>query len=416
MISTKYKSCIKADTLRFIILNIFMLSLSINVFALPDGSTIIRVGEIRLGMLNSAGEIDYYEIDPSYPTPMMSAALFGHIHTPEEPGFRYLTSPVLVLERRSIGDTSGNWTRVVSAQSPGSQIEIARIQNYRFEPNYRYRLGAGTDSSRGGRYALVVDPAMEGCEFEVEDLDLGKDAFDRHYSLYTAYTVPDPNSPYGERVYAGTEYGYILCSDDDAQTWRQIYPPDPFGEPLHGTVFGIFVDSQGIIYASPWTSADQALNENIHGLVIESRDGGATWSTAITLGGATGVAWRFAEDRFGNVFVGEYCAVIKDENAPLTPGNVWRRQNHGNGGEAFEVVYANPRINPDTMLNHTHFVGVDPYTDEVYAAIGDGAVGRFIRSRSQGDPGTWETLERGVDSQYTAIAFTSPISLFRDGY
>ena len=367
--------------------------------------TMVRMGEIRLGQLPGSGEVHYYELHPPDRAPKMSVGLFGHIYRPSDLSERYLTSPVLWLERRKEEDANGSWTRLAAAESPGKQIEVARIQNYPVENGYVYRLGVGTQSPVGGRYALVVDPAMEGYEFEVEDLDLGEEPGGQKHTLATGYAVADPNTSTGVRVYAGTDNGYILTSGDDAKTWRQLYPP-PGEPPLLGTIFGLFVDSQGIIYASPWTSADQVAKLNLHGFVLESRDGGDHWSKVVTLQWPTGVAWRIAEDWEGNVFLGEYSGLIVDPNAPLYPGNVWRRKNHGNGGESFEVVFANPRENPDTLLNHTHFVGIDPYTDVVYAAIGDGGVGRFVRSRQHGDPGTWETLERGVDAQYTSMAFT----------
>ncbi len=349
--------------------------------------------------------MDYYDLNPHFRFQKMSIGLFGHIHRPDDRTSHYLTSPFLLLEQRKKNSASTRWILAARSEPAMHDVPIARLQNVIMDPNSEYRIGVGSLSTDGGRYALIVDPAVEGFEFEVEDLDLGETPNHVKHSLSVAYVVPDRQSQHGERIYAGTESGYILTSGDDAKTWRQIYPPAG-QSPLHGTVFGLFVDSKGIIYASPWTAADQVLKKNLHGFVMESRDGGLTWTKAFSLEWPTGVAWRIAEDSHGNVFIGEYSSKIVEEGAPRYAGNVWRRKNHGNNSEVFEVVFANPRIEPDTLLNHTHYVGVDPYTDDVYAAIGDGGVGRFIRSRRQGDPGTWETLERGVNSQYTAVTFT----------
>lgn len=176
---------------------------------------------------------------------------------------------------------------------------------------------------------------------------------------------------------------------------------------MHGTVFSVFVDSRGNIYASPWTGWEEVQKFGVHGHVVESRDGGRTWRRCADTHWPTGVAWRWAEDSKGNVFFGEYSATIPDPEAWQYRGTVWRRGKFGDGGEAFEIVFQNPSVPaPDTYNNHIHYVGVDPYTDYVYAAIGDGAAGRFIRSKHHGEPGSWYTLETGVDSQYTAAAFT----------
>ncbi len=375
------------------------------IWAIPDEKTSIHLGEIRLGNLISNSEIDYYDVIPIERFSKMSIALYGHVHQPDDPNSHPLSTPLLILERQDKRTIGSNWFQIEQAQPARTDIQIARIQNYSINPNYQYRIGVSTLSPNGGRYALIIDPVMEGYEFEVEDIDLGKDSDSENHSLSASYCVPDESSRFGERIYAGTEKGYILTSNDDAKTWQQLYPPK--GQPpLHGTVFGLFVDSQGIIYASPWTAAHQVQIHDLHGFVLESRNGGKTWNKAAELEWPTGVGWRMAEDKQGNVFIGEYSSVIDEEGAPRYAGNVWRRKNHGNNGEKFEVVFANPCVNPDTKLNHTHYVGVDPYTDDVYAAIGDGSIGCFIRSKHHGDPGTWDTLERGVDAQYTSMAFT----------
>lgn len=364
----------------------------------------IHIGEIGLGHFDGPGEVDYFDLNMPYKTPQVSIALFGHIYKTEEPSVQPLKQPFVFVERRKIVVPDDSWQRVAEAQPLHTGIEVARIQNYRLNTRYHYRIGVSTLSNAGGYYALILDPSLPEHEFEVEDLDLGTDVNGKIHALSVACSVSDPASPVGVKTVVGTDRGFVLLSNDDAKTWKQIYPPAG-GRPLHGTVFTVFIDSQGIIYASPWTDSGQAVN-GVKSLVIESRDGGISWSTAVYLGGPTGVGWRMAEDTQGNVFIGEYCATLRHDSLTGTTGNVWRRKNHGNNGEQFEIVFANPYDNATTKNNHVHYVGVDPYTDHVYAAIGDGGVGRFIRSKQHGDPGTWETLERGSDAQYTAITFS----------
>jgi len=372
----------------------------------PENQFSLKIGDIRLGSLK-ANDIDYYDIEPPNADALVSFRLFGHIYAvggADGVSTPYLKKPWLRLECSDNMNSFSNWSAITESHALNAEIETAHIQNARIEPGVHYRIAVGSDSSMEGRYALIADAADDGGEIEMEDLDLGFDPQGYRNSLSTAYSIPDLALPSGERIYAGTERGFTFCSEDDAQSWRQIYPPDNLTP--HGTIYGLFADSQGIIYLSQWTSQDDVDNHGQHGCVEESRDGGNHWTKALQFEWPTGVAWRMAEDQQGNVFVGEYTATYNKGPEPLYTGNIWRRKNHGNNGESFEIVFANPSDNFDTFNNHVHYVGVDPYTDDVYATIGDGAVGRFVRSKQHGDLGTWETLERGVDAQYTAIVFT----------
>lgn len=384
----------------FFLLNLFFNSIALSACEIRE----IRIGETQLDSLLDANDIHYFEIDPSYSFPKVRIALFGHIYRDNDPVQGYLALPWLTLEKSDIHIDKPVWTLVKETYSTSHQVAVIRIQNERLEPDSRYRIGVKTKSKWGGHYALILDPVREEYEIEVEDIDFGENSLGHSYLLSTAYTIADPSLPAGVRTYVGTERGYLLVSEDDAKTWQEIYPPE--GVQPTGTIYGLFVDSQGIIYASPWAAEGDNKKYNVRGRVVESRDRGATWSETIQFQWPTGVAWRITEDSLGNVFVGEYSAAIQNATTPPYTGNIWRRKNHGNSGETFEIVYSNPNENPDTALNHVHFVGVDPFTDDIYATIGDGGVGRFVRSKQHGDSGTWETLERGVDAQYTAIVFT----------
>lgn len=365
----------------------------------------VSIGEIRLGELSSRFEIDYYSLKGNRSQDRVGIALYGHIthHDAIEP--LYLRSPLLILEKRTTEAVDAPWIEVDRVAPSLKDTHIARIQNVALHSNFEYRIGVSTTQPRAGKYALILDKSPPGYELEVEDLDFGVDSFGRPHVVSSAHVGVDPESPYGARIVVGTEGGYLLESVDDAQSWRQIYPP-PDGQPFRSVVFGVFVDSERNIYASPWTSEDVVVVFHAQGRVIESRDNGVTWREALEFEWPVGVAWRFAEDRAGNVLIGEYTANSTHPDDPCWTGNVWRRKNHGNGGEVFEIVYRNPIGNPSTKLNHVHFVGVDPYTDDLYATIGDGDDGRFVCSTDNGDPGSWQTLERGVGAQYTAMAFT----------
>jgi len=372
----------------------------------PVDNDKITAGDIRLAMLQSADEILYYPVRETVVQKQISIALYGHIYQRQDPQPPYLSAPVLILEKRSLLFASEEpWQEVDRALSPAPGIEVARLQNIVLHPSFQYRIGVASLSPNGGRYALVLDPSVEGYEFEVEDLDFRSNPRGYPFTMSCAYVAQDPFSLNHARILIGTEEGYVLESTDDAKTWRILYPP-PGGQPPYGPVFGIFQDSSGILYFSPWTTQQSVLSRNVHGQVLESRDGGHTWQTALRFQWPTGTAWRMTEDFQSNVFIGEYTSQWDGESASLFTGNIWRSNRKNRPGDSFELVYSNPNTNRDTPNNHVHYIGVDPFTGHIYATFGDGNVGRLVVSRENGDPGTWRTLETGVDSQYTAITFT----------
>ncbi len=381
------------------VMSFLLIALPWNLEAIATGRT-IRVGQIRLDQIEEVSEVHQYALQVYELPSKVTISLYGHQFQEYEPIPPHLTNPSLTLLQRRTGGQE--WTEIDRAQAEISGVEIVRLQNVQLDGGFEYRIGVGTEANQGGRYALVVDIVHE--EFEIEELNLGISELGEPYRIAASYAVPDVSAHSGKKIYVGTERGYVLVSEDDAKSWRKIYPP-PGGWRLWGSVYGLFVDSQGIIYVSPWTSGPQVENSGYHGVLLESRDGGLTWNEAIHFECPTGCMWRMAEDRQGNIFAGEYTATITWPNPDAYTGNIWRRKNFGGNGESFEVVYRNPPV-AGYPNNHVHYVACDPYTGDIYATIGDDGPGRFIRSKRNGDPDSWEILEIGVDSQYTALTFT----------
>ena len=391
--------------MRFILISIFTLALFTASWGAETKITFIN--DVCLGNL-FYGEKQYYLLQKPYLSPQVSIALYGHIYQADDPA-AFLTFPNLLLERMAKNSTKEQWLRVQLSQYPNASTHVARIQNIALDPNYDYRICVFSSNGGTGRYALICDPSYPESEFVVEDISIPKTPDGHTDSIYSAYAVSNPSN-LKSRVYVGSDHGYVLRSDDNTKTWSILYPVAgqlPSVQPIHS----IFVDSTGIIYISPWVTYNEVLDNKIQGQVLESRDGGKSWQTALQFSCTTGVAWRMCEDREGNVFIGEYTSVAKENLTVPLGGNIWRRKNHGRSGEHFERVYSQLILKKESIINHVHFIGVDPYTNDVYAALGDNENGRFIRSKQHGDPGSWETLETGVDSQYTAMAFT-PFQLF----
>jgi hypothetical protein len=168
---------------------------------------------------------------------------------------------------------------------------------------------------------------------------------------------------------------YIIKSADTAATWDTIYD----GSSNPSFPFSIFVASNGYVYAG------YSRNKN----VLCSTDRGSSWDTCLVFKDDTSCMWYMAEDALGNLFIAEYSGGDGSERR----ATLWRSRDNG---ASWDTVYRN------TRERHMHLVGVDPYTNYVYASTGES--GYFVRSRDGGD--TWNVLQTGSGAKYTAIEFS----------
>lgn len=168
---------------------------------------------------------------------------------------------------------------------------------------------------------------------------------------------------------------YIIKSIDTAATWDTIY--DGSNNPSYP--FSIFIPSNNYVYLG------YVRNKN----VLRSTDGGSTWDTSLVFKDDTSTMWYMAEDTLSNLFIAEYSGGDgTDHRATL-----WKSADNG---ASWDTVYRNPEE------RHMHLVGVDPYTNYVYASTGEAGV--FVRSTDGGT--SWDTLQTGPGAKYTAIEFS----------
>jgi hypothetical protein len=168
---------------------------------------------------------------------------------------------------------------------------------------------------------------------------------------------------------------YIIKSADTAATWDTIYD----GSNNPSFPFSIFVASNGYIYAG------YDRNKN----VLRSTDAGSSWDTCLTFQDDISCMWYMAEDTLGNLFIAEYSGGDGSERR----ATLWRSTD---SGANWDTVYRNPQD------RHMHLVGVDPYTNYVYASTGE--KGFFVRSTDGGT--SWNLLQTGSGAKYTAIEFS----------
>jgi len=100
--------------------------------------------------------------------------------------------------------------------------------------------------------------------------------------------------------------------------------------------------------------------------------------------------WKMGEDSSGALYVGEYGGAWTDTCAYIYKST--------DDGVHWSEVYS-------SHCRHVHFVHVDPYSDSVYASLGDGA-GRQQLLRSDDAGGTWVVLrDHDCLAQPTSSAF-----------
>jgi len=168
---------------------------------------------------------------------------------------------------------------------------------------------------------------------------------------------------------------YIIKSTDTAATWDTIYD----GSSNPSFPFSIFVGSNDYLFVG--------YNRNKN--VLRSIDGGSTWDTCLVFKDDTSCMWYMAEDTSGNLFIAEYSGGDGTEHR----ATLWKSTNDGAN---WDTVYRN------SDERHMHLVGVDPYTNYVYASTGEN--GFFVRSTDGGS--SWSLLQTGSGAKYTAIEFS----------
>ncbi len=187
---------------------------------------------------------------------------------------------------------------------------------------------------------------------------------------------------------ADTLFGYlgnaVVRSLDFGTTWDEVHHFLPYSY-----CNSIFVDSRSTIFVSRPT---------IGSLHMGRFEGGErrAWSEPLEFACAKGF-WKMTEDSYGNLFVAEYAGDWTD-----TCAFIYRSMN---GGTDWELVY-------EGTGRHVHFVSADPYTDYLYAAIGDGIDrAAIVRSVDQGD--SWEIIHSGYyTAQPISMVFTPTHRIF----
>ncbi len=139
-----------------------------------------------------------------------------------------------------------------------------------------------------------------------------------------------------------------------------------------------------------------------YGKLIRSTDGGENWTDVLTLHSATySTSWHMDEDSSGNLYYAEY-----SNGAGQTEGLAYIMKSV-DGGANWTTVYSPASSNE----RHTHFVAVDPYTDYIYAAIGENPYSKVIRSTNGGT--SWTTLWSGTWEDYpTTVIFFDGMRMF----
>ncbi|MGA2585542.1 MAG: choice-of-anchor Q domain-containing protein [Candidatus Aminicenantales bacterium] len=136
---------------------------------------------------------------------------------------------------------------------------------------------------------------------------------------------------------------YGTCMFDGTK-WNDVGTPSP-----SRTVGDMFLDSRGIVYIGGVKTDDSK------SYIFESTDGlNFTPVQQFIDASGNGYIWNFTEDKYGNVWAGEY-------TSSSTGAYLWRRRPNG--------TWTNVASWPSER--HIHQVYYDPYRDSLYVAIGD---------------------------------------------
>ncbi len=147
-------------------------------------------------------------------------------------------------------------------------------------------------------------------------------------------------------------YGTLMF---DGTRWHSTTDPTKF--PRSDYMGNMFLDSRGIVYVGG-VRADYNRSNTPYSFIFESTDGlnftPVQQFVDVTGGGKI---WNFTEDKYGNVWAGEYTS-----HSNTTGAHLWRRRPNGTWTNV--ANWAPPE-------DHIHNVYYDPYRDALYVAIGD---------------------------------------------
>ena len=141
----------------------------------------------------------------------------------------------------------------------------------------------------------------------------------------------------------------------DGTKWNSASDRTKF--PRSDYMGNMFLDSRGIVYAGG-IRADYTGSNTPYSYIFESTNGlNFTPVQAFVDATGGGKIWNFTEDKYGNVWAGEYTT-----HTATTGGHLWRRRPDGTWTNV--ANWAPPE-------DHIHNVYYDPYRDALYVAIGD---------------------------------------------
>ncbi len=141
----------------------------------------------------------------------------------------------------------------------------------------------------------------------------------------------------------------------DGTRWNSATDRTKFPSSPH--MGNLFLDSRGIVYAGG-VRADCYGASTSYSYIYESRDGlNFTPVQQFVDWTGGGTIWNFTEDKYGNVWAGEYTG-----HSTTSGAHLWRRRPAGTWTNV--ANWAAPE-------DHIHNVYYDPYRDALYVAIGD---------------------------------------------